>query len=124
MGVGIFRIVSVHPAELRDLYRALRAAGDVGKDGCPLAEEVGSGRFCAAFTGPGWMAMDPDCQRHSWRCLTCGRVQLWAAEPTIVGRLDRWVYADQSDVAADSGHRDGPGDARPWGGRVGALTRR
>jgi D-alanyl-D-alanine carboxypeptidase len=28
MGVGIFRVVSVHPAELRDLYRALRAAGD------------------------------------------------------------------------------------------------
>ena len=27
-------------------------------------------------------------------------------------------------MAADTGRRDGPGDARPWGGRVGALTRR
>ena len=46
------------------------------------------------------------------------------AEPTIVGQLDRWVYADQSDEAADAGRRDGPGDACACGGRVGALTRR
>jgi len=47
-----------------------------------------------------------------------------AAEPILVGRLDRWVYADQSDEAADAARLDGPGDARPWGSRVSALTRR
>src|SRR4029077_17693383 len=74
----------------------------IGADGCPLAEEVGSGRFCPAFTRAAWMAMDPDCRRHSWRCLTCRRVQRGAvAEPILVGQLDRWVYADQSDEAAD-----------------------
>jgi hypothetical protein len=46
------------------------------------------------------------------------------AEPILVGQLDRWVYADQSDEAADAGRLDGPGDARPWGGRVSALTHR
>lgn len=88
-------------------------------------EEVGSGRFCPAFTRAGWMAMDPDCRRHSWRCLTCRRVQRGAvAGPILVGQLDRWVYADESDEAADAGRLDGPGDARPWGGCVSALTRR
>ena len=45
-------------------------------------------------------------------------------EPILVGQLDGWVYADQSDEAADAGRLDGQGDARPWGGRVSALTRR
>ena len=71
------------------------------------------------------MAMDPYGRRDSWRCLTCRRVQRGAvAEPILVGQLDRWVYADQSDEAAYAGRFDGPGDARPWGGRVSALTRR
>lgn len=46
------------------------------------------------------------------------------AEPTLAGQLDRWVYADESDEAAGARRRDGPGDARAWGGRVSALTRR
>jgi hypothetical protein len=71
------------------------------------------------------MAMDPDCRRNSWRCLTRRRVQRRAvAEPTLVGQLDRWIHADRSDEAADAGRLDGPRDARAWGGRVGALTRR
>ena len=99
-----------------------RRRKDRRRAGCPLAEEVGSGRFCPGFILAAWMASDSDCRRRCWRCFTCGRVQLGAvAESTIVGRLDRWVYADESDVAADTGLRDGPGDARPWGGHVDAL---
>ena len=52
------------------------------------------------------------------------KTQLQLIATTIALTVLIWVYADQSDVAADTGHRDGPGDARPWGGRVGALTRR
>ena len=84
-----------------------------------------SGLFCPAFTLAAPMAPDPDYRRLSWRCLTCRGVQRGAvAESILVGQLDRWVYADESDDAAGARRLDGPGDARSWGGRVSALTRR
>lgn len=71
------------------------------------------------------MASDSDRRRHRWRRVTCRRVQRGTVdEPTIVGKLDRWVYAAQSDDSAHAGLLDGQGHARARGGRVSALTRR
>ena len=103
------------------------------RPGCPLGEEVGSGRCCPGCTLAAWMA--PDCGRRCRGCLTCQRVQLGAVAEPQLGRsdyadrgaepqLDRSDPADRSDDAAGTGRVDGQGHARARGGRVGALASR